>query len=104
MRSADDEDLLDLEEDYEFRPKTPDVAMEDDEVANTEFDYTDRHPTDWVVSGPLKDSSTPGRRFKTFAAAEVWAREFYGERFIRRVPETAIGGRWGFLIKGVRCS
>lgn len=95
-------DLLELEEELEAPPKTPDVGMDDDEVKNTAFEYSDRHPNDWVISGPLKDSSTPGRRFRTWAQAEIWAQNKYGERLIRRVPEAAAGGRWAFLIRGVR--
>jgi hypothetical protein len=102
VKSADgefdwpDDDVLDS------APKTPDLHMEDDEVESTEFEYSDRHPTDWVVSGPLADNRERGRWFRGMRDAEAWCREKYGDKFIRMIPEAKIGKRWAALIKGER--
>lgn len=80
---------------------TPTYALDDDEVEATDWDYPDRAEGDWVVSGPLGSEGygRPGRWFASWKAAERWAREKYGDRFKRRIPETSqYGARWGFLI------
>ncbi len=77
--------------------------MEDDEVENADFDYSDRAPDDWVSSGPLGTHGVgPGRRFMSWRTAEEWAREFYGVRYRGRIPEAQREGcnRWAFLIRG----
>jgi hypothetical protein len=102
VTSGDGESDWPDEEVLNSSPKTPDLHMEDDEVEGTEFEYSDRHPTDWVISGPLADGKGPGRYFRSFRAAEEWAREKYGDKFIRMIPEAKVGKRWAALIKGVR--
>jgi hypothetical protein len=86
------------------QPVVPTVLMDDDEVEATEFLYSDRAPTDWVVSGPLGESGFgKGRDFPTWEAAEEWAKDFYGWRFRGRKPdEPGSHGRWAFVIKGPR--
>ncbi len=77
--------------------------MEDDEVENADFDYSDRAPDDWVSSGPLgTHGAGPGRRFMSWRTAEAWAREFYGVRYRGRIPEAQREGanRWAFRIRG----
>jgi hypothetical protein len=82
----------------------PEYWMDDDEVEGVAFNYSDRHPDDWVISGPLGRAKGPGRRFPSWGAAERWAREFYGSRFKGRVVEayTPESTRWAFLIRGPR--
>jgi hypothetical protein len=78
--------------------------MDDADVENIEFAYSDRAPEDWVSSGPLgNDFFGPGRYFETWPEAEAWAREFYGKRFKGRKPdEPGSAGRWAFVIRGPR--
>jgi hypothetical protein len=82
----------------------PEYWMENEDVEQQEFQYSTRHPTDWVISGPLPQGGGPGRRFANWTQAERWAREFYGERFRGRIAEAAVEGhnRWAFLIRGPR--
>ena len=81
------------------RSSTPTDDLSDDEVESTEWDYSDRAPGDWVISGPLGHlGGGPGRRFATVKQAERWAREKYGYRFKRPVVEAIPGDRWAFLI------
>jgi hypothetical protein len=82
----------------------PEYWMDEAELETLEFAYSDRHPNDWVISGPLGHATGPGRRFRSWGAAERWAREFYGDRFKGRVQEayTPEGTRWAFLIRGPR--
>ena len=72
--------------------------MADEEVEGLEFEYPDRLPTDFVISGPLGDAKGPGRTFRSWHAAEKWAREFYGARFKRRVESPEEAARWAFLV------
>lgn len=94
---------LEWEDDEELDPpaSTPTHDMDDDAVENTQFEYSDRPPGSWVVSGPLRDTPGPGRRFAFWRQAEVWAREKYGDKFIRRVVELEGTGRWGMLIRSL---
>jgi hypothetical protein len=78
----------------------PEVWMADEDVAELEFDYSDRAPSDFVISGPLNGGPGPGRRFESWMAAERWAREFYGARFKRRIEIPEESYRWGFLVRG----
>lgn len=78
---------------------TPQYWMGDDEVAELEFDYDDRAPTDFVISGPLAGTDGPGRSFPDWDDAEKWAREKYGSRFKRRMPAPEDSPRWAFLIR-----
>ncbi len=83
----------------------PDVGMEDAEVASTEFYYSDRAPTDWVISGPLGSAGHGrGRAFRTWGAAEAWGRAFYGPRYKGRLPDEGVvsWGRWALLVRGPR--
>jgi hypothetical protein len=82
----------------------PEYHMEDDEVENTQFEYSTRHPADWVISGPLAAGAGPGRRFQAWEEAERWAKQFYGKRLKGRINEAQREGcnRWAFLIKGPR--
>ncbi len=84
--------------------RPPDIGMDDSEVEQTEFFYSDRAPEDWVISGPLGESGHGrGRYFPTWRDAEQWARGFYKVRFKGRLPdEPNSGGRYAFLIKGPR--
>lgn len=96
----DDDETAEIE-----APATPDCDMSDDEVAAGEFQYSTRHPDDWVSSGPLGDSGTgPGRPFASWKHAEYWAKKFYGVRLKGRINEAAIegGNRYAFLIRGPR--
>lgn len=83
---------------------TPEYWMDDEEVESVAFNYSTRHPDDWVISGPLGRARGPGRRFSSWEAAERWAREFYGNRFKGRIAEADVpdGTRWAFLVKGPR--
>ena len=79
--------------------------MEDDDLEKIEFDYSTRHPDDWVSSGPLgAHGAGPGRRFGSWREAEKWARAFYGARYRGRIPEASVEGhnRWAFLVRGPR--
>lgn len=79
--------------------------MDDDEVENTDFEYSTRGPDDWVASGPLGDAGVgSGRRFADIREAAAWAKEFYGARFKGVIPESAREGvnRWAVLVKGPR--
>lgn len=82
----------------------PEYWMDEEEIEQTEFAYSTRHPSDWVISGPLAAGGGPGRRFANWTQAERWAREFYGVRFRGRIAEAATEGhnRWAFLIRGSR--
>lgn len=80
----------------------PEYWMDERELESLEFQYPDRHPEDWVISGPLGTAVGPGRRFASWGAAERWAREFYGARFKGRIQEAIEGTRWAFLIRGPR--
>lgn len=88
----------------EAEHRVPEYWMDETELETVEFVYSDRHPDDWVISGPLGRAKGPGRRFLSWGHAERWARHFYGERFKGRVQEafTPEGTRWAFLIKGPR--
>lgn len=100
---------LDDEVDHIEPPDVPTVHMSDDEVANAAFEYSTRHPTDWVISGTLPGGGGPGRAFASWSLAEKWAREKYGNKFKARIKEASksrtddaglvSGGRWAFLIK-----
>lgn len=76
--------------------------MTDEEVEGTEFEYSTRSPTDWVISGTLPGGRGPGRAFTNWSAAETWARNKYGGRLKGRIAEAATsdGFRWAFLIGG----
>lgn len=75
--------------------------MEDDEVAGTQFEYSDRAPTDWVLSGPLgEEGGGPGRRFDSLEDAENWVVAKHGDRVKRAVTEAVLGNRWAYLIRG----
>ena len=90
-----------LVDDEETTPaRTPSYVLSDDEVEATEWEYPDRAPGDWVISGPLGSEGTGrGRWFANWRQAEKWAREKYGFRFKRRVPEAAqYGASWAFLV------
>lgn len=85
--------------------KVPEHHMSDEEVELGEFTYSDRMPTDFVVSGPLGDNTIgPGRHFDSMVSATRWARKFYGRRLLSRVDyATKFGGnRWAFLIRPTR--
>lgn len=79
----------------------PDVDMSDEEVEAAQFRYDDRHPTDFLVSGPVGDEGVGrGRWFPTDAAAERWVADKYGNRVRRRAPENEMEGlRWAYLIR-----
>ena len=81
----------------------PEWWMEPADVENSEFQYSARAPGDWVISGPLGATSIRrGRRFMSWRAAEMWARDFYGTRFNGRVAEVCFEGSmtWAFHVKG----
>ncbi len=81
--------------------RRPEYWMEAEDVEDTDFDYSDRGPDDWIVSGPLVNGSR-GRVFPNWAAAERWAREKYGVRFLGPVQELRAmdAPRWAFHIRG----
>lgn len=86
-------------------PTAPNCMMDDEDVANTEFAYSDRAPEDWVISGPLGYDSAfgKGRHFETWQEATAWAETFYGKRLKGRKPdEPGSTGRWAFVIRGPR--
>lgn len=97
-------DLPDDEAGSESEHSTPQYWMDEAEIEKLAFEYPDRHPEDWVSSGPLAQAKGPGRRFQSWGQAERWAREFYGARFKGRIQEAATpeGTRWAFLVKGPR--
>lgn len=77
----------------------PSVLMNDDVVGKIDFDYSTRHPKDYVVSGPIDGRGKgPGRVFLSGDDAEGWAREFFGARFKHRIRESERGGRWAILV------
>ncbi len=85
-------------EDEPAEHPTPEWWMADEEVEDLDFEYPDRLPTDFVISGPLGEARGPGRSFKTWSSAERWARQFYGERFKGRIHAAEEGTRWAFLV------
>lgn len=90
------------ESDY-VAPVTPDCGMDDSDVENTVFEYSTRHPLDWVISGPRGElGSGPGRRFATVKLALAWATGKYGARLKWRIREASNNGgnRWAYLIDG----
>ncbi len=100
---SNDEDVKPMgeaAEDDKYLPRAPDIGMDDDDVENTEFEYSDRAPTDYVVSGPLgPDGWGPGQRFNSVAAALIWlTRRVGGNRIKRRIVEAEAGNRWAFLV------
>lgn len=103
MTASLDPKLPEFDEELGSLP-VPEYWMEDEDVEGTEFNYSTRAATDWIISGPLASGTGPGRRFITWKQAEAWARGFYGTRLRGRVPEAATEGhnRWAFLIAGNR--
>lgn len=95
-------DLPDDESLEQSEHSTPEYWMGDAEVEDLAFEYPDRAPEDWVISGPLGNARGPGRSFRSWGAAERWAREFYGDRLKGRIQEAQEGTRWAFLIRGPR--
>lgn len=89
-------------EDPEQEHPTPEYWWDDEEVEAAEPDYSDRSQDDWIVSGPLGSAKWPGRRFDSWAAAEKWARGFYGSRLRSRVAELYFeeSTRWAFWVRG----
>jgi hypothetical protein len=86
-------------------PRIPDCGLNNEELEKLEVDYSDRHPADWVLSGPLgPNGGGPGRRFVTLDQARDHVTALHGDRVVRRIPEaTKYGGnRWAFLIRGER--
>lgn len=83
------------------QPVAPNCMMDESDVENTEFAYSDRAATDWVSSGPLGEGGHgKGRLFETWDEAEAWARDFYKWRFRGRKPEEpGCHGRWAFVIR-----
>ena len=73
----------------------------EEEVEATEWEYSDRAPTDFLVSGPLgADGVGPGRVFASHRHAEIYVRSKYGTRVRRAAPEAEMDGeRWAFLIR-----
>jgi hypothetical protein len=96
----------DNEEDAETEEplEQPQYHLTDEEVEETDWTYCIRHPADWVISGPLALGGGPGRRFQSWEHAEIWARTFYGPRFLGRIPDAAkfSCNRWAFLVRGNR--
>lgn len=86
--------------------KTPEFHLTEQEVELCEFEYSSRHPADWVVSGPMGPygRNVPrGRHFYSWEDAEAWAKEKYGARLVGRpagIPEES--RRWAFVIRGDR--
>lgn len=102
-KSPEDPDDTRSESDH----RVPSCWMEDTDVEDTEFEYSTRHPDDWVISGPLGVyGKGPGRCFAIWSHAERWARGFYGARYKGKILEAATdgGNRWAFLIRGPRGS
>lgn len=86
-------------------PSVPEYHMDASEVEETEFHYSDRAPTDFVVSGPLGGHGRgPGRYFPSVKQAAAWARSTYGRKLLGRIDDaTKFGGnRWAFLIRPTR--
>lgn len=79
----------------------PEYWMEDEDIEGLELDYSSRHPTDFVVSGPLPGGSGPGRAFDSWSAAAKWARERYGTRlrWAIREADTDDNRRWALLVR-----
>lgn len=73
---------------------------DDDLVAGTDFDYSDRAEGDWVLSGPLgPNGHGPGTSCDDMVAAEAHARKLHGDRVKRPITDAVPHGRWAFLIK-----
>ena len=83
--------------------RAPDHTMSDEDVERTQFEYSTRDPvTDRVISGPLgSNTSGPGRHFRTWADAWLWACNKYGNRFLGQIPEARRNGgnRWAVLVR-----
>lgn len=79
----------------------PTVYMNDDKLEFTKIDYSDRAPTDYVISGPIGNlnGGGPGKEFGTVEQAEAWAKDRFGSRLKGKVKEAERGGRWAFLIR-----
>jgi hypothetical protein len=95
----------DEEEDRVVVPTTPHCSMTPEEVADMPVEYSDRHPSDWVLSGPLgPHGGGPGRRFAHIGQAAAHVKALHGDRVLKRIPEATIcyRNRWAFLIKGDR--
>lgn len=87
--------------DNEFSSGIPHGDLTDDELEAVEWDYSDRAPTDYVVSGPLgEEGNGRGRWFASWEDAEWWALRTYGDRLKHPIPEANIyGDRWAFLVR-----
>lgn len=98
-------DENDENETLEVPLTTPEYHLTDEDVEGMEIEYSTRHPSDWVISGPLgPHGKGPGRTFHSWKAARAWATEKYGTRLMGRIREAAMfgGNRWAFLIRGER--
>jgi hypothetical protein len=87
--------------------KEPSVELTEEEVEVTEWEYSDRAPTDFLVSGPIGAEGTewagPGRAFSSHRHAEIYVRSKYGNRVRRAAPEAEMDGdRWAFLIRATQ--
>lgn len=78
----------------------PVLDTEDNTIGVTSYNYSDRAPSDWIVSGPLTGFTAiyRGREFDTVKQAEEWCRWFYGPRF-KRMWITPQPGMWSALIR-----
>ena len=77
----------------------PDCNMDDEAVETAEFIYSDRAPTDFVISGPLGDTNGRGRWFENMTLAVRYYRMKFGARFRGIIKEAEeFGGRYAFLI------
>lgn len=105
MRSNDFDPatLPDPDEDETSPLTIPEYHLSDDDVEAMDVDYSTRHPSDWVISGPLGEHGRgPGRKFDTMKEAWFWAKGKYGRKLKGRITEATLfgGNRWAFLVKG----
>lgn len=78
----------------------PDCTMSDELVELAEFEYSERLPTDYVVSGPLGETNGRGRWFETTEQALAYYRNRFGPRFRGLVKDAEIyGDKYAFIIK-----
>jgi hypothetical protein len=90
---SDDSDEIDEHADTPVHDVVPSLDCAD--VRGTPWEYSDRGPGWFVLSGPLL-AGAPGRVFVDLPEAELWVREVYGTRVVRRIDA---GARWAFLIR-----
>lgn len=63
-------------------------------------DYTDRGPSDAVLSGPVLGGWGPGRYHRSRRVAYTYLVDKHGEDRVRNMSQSK--GRWSFLVKNLK--